>query len=306
MLFSFPTARCTAQHTADCIKIVLQTFPGLQRVVTDSAQYFITDRLWDELAQFHLQKSASSSYHPKGNSIVERRNKSLKDILKMLTPNHDYAHWATHLSKAVMLVNALPSIYGYSSFELLSGIKVSPTKLLEGSSLTPHDFTLLSQQVAGPLEGNFLRRDLTGLRLLQLTDISKKRENQRAKQVHKRELKQTIMNRLSNKAKFTVDEYVMRRNNAHKKGAPHSYGPFRIHKALDMDTYKLAQLNGKPISGTVNGKDLSRAYQYYGSPMVAISDALRSFGYNEAKFLRDALNKLEYLDTLRNNAEITN
>ena len=67
----------------------------------------------------HIQKTRTTPYHPRGDGLVERFNRTLQDMLATTCKNHPF-EWDAHLRKVCMAYNSsVQSSTGYTPFYLM-------------------------------------------------------------------------------------------------------------------------------------------------------------------------------------------
>jgi transposase InsO family protein len=99
--------------------IVHYGIPG--RIHSDQGGAF-ESRLIKELCNLlHIKKSRTTPYHPEGNPVTERFNRSLLNLLGTL-PNQDKHDWKSHVSPLVHAYNSTPhTATGFSPYYLMFG-----------------------------------------------------------------------------------------------------------------------------------------------------------------------------------------
>ena len=66
-----------------------------------------------------VKQSTTTPYNPHGNSLCERLNCTLQNLLKTL-PKDQNPNWPAHVSALVFVCNAMPhSTTGYQSYQLM-------------------------------------------------------------------------------------------------------------------------------------------------------------------------------------------
>ena len=113
-LSALTTARAFFEHF-----IVHYGIPS--RIHSDQGGAF-ESRLIKELCDLlHMKKSRTSPYHPEGNPVTERFNRTLLDLLGTL-PNQDKSDWKSYISPLVHAYNATPhTATGFSPYYLMFG-----------------------------------------------------------------------------------------------------------------------------------------------------------------------------------------
>ena len=113
-----------ADQTATCMKTELTklfSVMGLPQVVhSDQGGNFESTILKQTLQAYGIKKSRTTAYHPQGNVIAERFNRSLLQLLRSYTQQE--ADWELHLPLALFAYRAaVHSSTGVSPFEMMFG-----------------------------------------------------------------------------------------------------------------------------------------------------------------------------------------
>ncbi len=92
-----------------------------EELFSDQGRQYESEILQDICKRLNISKKRTTPYHPRGNGMVERFNRTLKDQLaKVLF--HSAGEWDQYLSAVVLSFNATPhSSTGYSPFFLAHG-----------------------------------------------------------------------------------------------------------------------------------------------------------------------------------------
>ncbi len=92
-----------------------------EELFSDQGCQYESEILQDICKRLNISKKRTTPYHPRGNGMVERFNRTLKDQLaKVLF--HSGGEWDQYLSAVVLSFNATPhSSTGYSPFFLAHG-----------------------------------------------------------------------------------------------------------------------------------------------------------------------------------------
>ena len=119
---AIPTNSQTASNTA---KLILQHFVykfGIPRRLHSDQGGSFEAKVIKALCDSHgIQKSKTTPYHPEGDGITERFNRTLLNMLRTLEHSQK-EDWKSHVSRLVHAYNCTPhSVTGYSPYYLLYG-----------------------------------------------------------------------------------------------------------------------------------------------------------------------------------------
>jgi hypothetical protein len=91
------------------------------RVITDQGSNFTSDLMRQVYGHMGIERNATTSYHPQSNGVVERFNRTLKDMLsKLIADRKD--DWDELLEWALANFRAVPSVAtGDTPFFLMTG-----------------------------------------------------------------------------------------------------------------------------------------------------------------------------------------
>lgn len=124
----YAVAEATPDQTATTVarvlfnKIVCQ-FGAPSSLVSDQGPCFESE-VFKQLCQLcGIAKMRTTSYHPQGNGLVERQNRTIKEMIaKYINSNHD--NWDLVLDQVMFAYNnSVHESTGYSPFELVYGAK---------------------------------------------------------------------------------------------------------------------------------------------------------------------------------------
>ena len=119
---AIPTKNMSARTTAEALFANFTVHYGLpKRLHSDQGANF-TSRLIKELCDItDTVKSQTTPYHPEGNGMTERFNRTLMDMLGTLEPDKK-KNWKEYIGPLVLAYNATKhSSTGYSPFKLMFG-----------------------------------------------------------------------------------------------------------------------------------------------------------------------------------------
>ncbi len=294
--WTFPTPRLSTLHVVDSLISILSICPLVSQVCMDNASYFRSAKLKEifKFIQFHF----SSSYYPKGNGFVEKRNHLLKKLLKGLCP--DFVKWPLFLYKATILLNSLNNIFGYNCIQLMFGHKLGINQL---HNILEMDFRILDDlkdDIEGfkqVIQNDDLRLDAMLNRLDNLEMIDQDRKDNIGQKVRARELRRVLENRYANRSYYSVGEIVMLKNShKRKKNDLNFLGPFVIKARFDKGAYKLMKLDGTVLNGTFNGSQLKICYSFEGLPIRTMSDIVNSLYQDEKKYSLELAERLKEIE----------
>ena len=90
---------------------------------SDNGQTFENNIISHLYSMYNIKHSITTPYNPHGNSICERLNCTLLDLIKTL-PKEQKENWPLHIPSLVFACNVTPhSITGYQPYELMFGCK---------------------------------------------------------------------------------------------------------------------------------------------------------------------------------------
>ena len=133
---AIPMADQTAQRiTTELVKLCSTL--GLPQIVhSDQGRNFESTILQQTLQAFGVKKTRTTAYHPQGDGMVERLNRSLLQLLRTYVTHED--DWERHLPLVLYAYRTAPhTSTGVSPFELMFGRQPSPL-----SSLHPRHLSL--------------------------------------------------------------------------------------------------------------------------------------------------------------------
>ena len=112
------SARTTAQAFFEHF-VVHYGIPA--RIHSDQGGAFESHLIKELCSLLQIKKSRTTPYHPEGNPVTERFNRSLLDLLGTL-PNQNKADWKSYVAPLVHAYNATPhTATGYSPYFLMFG-----------------------------------------------------------------------------------------------------------------------------------------------------------------------------------------
>lgn len=233
-------------------------------IITDNGSPF-NNLLIDSLCnQFVIKHKYSSAYHPQGNGLVERFNRSLGHCLMML-PNEEKEDWHVYLE---------PILFSYRTITQAS-IKMSPFEALYGYFPSTMINNLLGTQIEEPSQAQVedyfsaIKNRLEGIRRQAHDYLVKAQSHQR--KVSNKKLKTSQ----ENKPPFLLGDLVLRYQDAiagdlGEKIQDRYAGPYIVQQAFANGTYLLKTIHGKLVPRHVHGNKL----KIYKNPTLSVQTVL--------------------------------
>ncbi|KRZ65623.1 Retrovirus-related Pol polyprotein from transposon 17.6, partial [Trichinella papuae] len=191
---------------------------------------------------FGVEKSRSSPYHPQGNGLVERANRTLLNTLAKLCHESQDRSWDQLLPLATMAYNsAVHETTGQSPFCMLFGKQMS----------LPLDVTLDVPPGTASNADDYVVQLRENLQKLHSTAFDRSRHEQ---QRHKE-----IADRKATANRFETGQLVWLKVPQKGKMDMRWSGPFRVLKQLGVETYRVQDV-GRPRRRLVVHSDRLKAY----------------------------------------------
>ena len=116
----------TAMTVATTLEERVFCYFGLsEQVHTDQGTQFEGELLTELCSRWHISKSRTTPYHPQGNGVVERGNRTLGDTLRTMLLHRSQEDWDLFLPQIMRAYRATPhSITGLTANLLLLGREV--------------------------------------------------------------------------------------------------------------------------------------------------------------------------------------
>ena len=110
-------------------------FSPPEQLHSDQGRQFESELIKEICKLLEIRKSRTTPYHPQGNGIVERFNRTLLDMLATTAHNHP-SDWDLYIRKVCLAYNSsIHSSTGFSPFFLMFGREVKlPIDLMYGSN----------------------------------------------------------------------------------------------------------------------------------------------------------------------------
>ena len=122
--WAFPTKNQRASTVARIlVEEIFNRFGCPERVHSDQGRNF-ESQLMEELCKYYqIKKSRTTPYHPQGNGVCERFNRTLHAMLSTLG-REQREHWPRHLSSLTAIYNSTPhAVTGFSPHYLVFGVE---------------------------------------------------------------------------------------------------------------------------------------------------------------------------------------
>ena len=110
-------------------------FSPSEQLHSDQGRQFESELLAEVCSLLKVRKSHTTPYHPPGNGMVERFNRTLLSMLATVTHDHP-REWEQHIHKVCLAYNSsVHSATGFSPFFLMFGREAKlPVDLMYGSN----------------------------------------------------------------------------------------------------------------------------------------------------------------------------
>lgn len=238
----------TEQDVADFLyREIIVNYGCPYEILSDRGSNFLAKTLQEYLAIQSIHHKKTSAYHPQGNGRTERMNQTLKTMIIKQAKNAK-ANWDEYLDQAVLSARVETStVTGNSPFFLMYGV---PPKI-PGDRIPP----LVVNEELHHVVGEQQRKN-------NLTKLWKLRHQCR-KKVRWRNLALRAKYHNGNKRKnrkYQENDAVLLRNKRAASWQKRWFGPLRIHRVLQWDTYLLMTIKGKILATPVHGSMLKPAY----------------------------------------------
>jgi hypothetical protein len=230
------TAETTAKFVFDEI---ICKFGSPVNILSDQGRNFEANLFKELVSMLGINKLRTTSYHPQGNGLVERLNRTIKRMLTMYV-NDNHNNWDVFLQQNISAYNNTPQ----------SSTKISPYELIFGKK--PR--TLLDQVGSGnAAEANAMRNPSDYLSEImrnkqKLVEIAN--ENlQRARRIQQKYYNKWI----NSSSHYKVGDLILLTNERKRVGhsaafEPKQIGPFVITKILNEHVYQVKNIYNDKIS----------------------------------------------------------
>ena len=134
--FAIPTRDQKATTVADVLKTqIFDKFGAPDKLLSDQGRNFLSQLISQLCKCYGVKKVRTTAYHPQGNGVCERFNRTLHGLLITLE-EYEKKKWPDYISQLVAFYNmSVHDTTGFSPFELLFGreprLPVDPNQLEE-------------------------------------------------------------------------------------------------------------------------------------------------------------------------------
>lgn len=121
---AFPTKNQKASTVAKIlVEEIFHRFGCPERLHSDQGRNFEGQLVPEVCKYYHVAKSRATPYHPRGNGVCERFNRTLHGMLATLG-REQREQWPRHLSSLTAIYNSTPhAVTGFSPHYLLFGVE---------------------------------------------------------------------------------------------------------------------------------------------------------------------------------------
>ena len=203
-----------------------------EQLHSDQGRQFESQLIAEICSLLKIKKTRTTSYHPQGDGLVERFNRTLLDMLATTVKDHE-GSWEDHIRAVCMAYNtSIQQTTGYSPFFLMYGRQARiPVDLMYNpdspDELPHHEYAAL---IRNTLEDAY----------------SSVREHMTAKQEHQKEMyDQKVHGKLYEVGDLVwLHSSVVPRGQSKKLHHPWT-GPYQVVKRLSDITYRIRNLKTK-------------------------------------------------------------
>ncbi|KRZ17260.1 Gag-Uncharacterized protein [Trichinella zimbabwensis] len=240
---AYPTRSQAATEVSDAlVGNWFSRFGAPIRLHSNQGRSFESALISEVCKIFGVEKSRSSPYHPQGNGLVERANRTLLNTLAKLCHESQDRSWDQLLPLATMAYNsAVHETTGQSPFCMLFGKQMS----------LPLDVTLDVPPGTASNADDYVVQLRENLQKLHSTAFDRSRHEQ---QRHKE-----IADRKATANRFETGQLVWLKVPQKGKMDMRWSGPFRVLKQLGVETYRVQDV-GRPRRRLVVHSDRLKAY----------------------------------------------
>ncbi|KRY64642.1 Retrovirus-related Pol polyprotein from transposon [Trichinella pseudospiralis] len=240
---AYPTRSQTATEVADAlVNNWFSRFGAPIRLHSDQGRSFESSLISEVCKIFGVEKTRSSPYHPQGNGLVERANRTLLNTLAKLCHESQDRSWDQLLPLATMAYNsAAHETTGQSPFCMLFGKQMS----------LPLDITLDAPPGTACNAEDYVVQLRENLQKVHSMAFDRSRSEQ---QRHKE-----IADRKATANRFETDQLVWLKVPQKGKMDMRWSGPLRVVKQLGIETYRVQDVK-RPRRRLVVHSDRLKSY----------------------------------------------
>ena len=202
------------------------------RILSDRASNFLSELANEVYKLFQIKKLSTTSYHPQTNSLVERFNRTMTEMLSMFV-NDEKNNWD-------ILLPYITFAYNTSAHE---STKISPFKLVYcREPVLPIDAQLMEEKILH--SGNDFKKKLKlGLEAREKAKLFIEKNQVKQKEYYDKE-------RIN--IQFEVEDMVWLNNPVAKKLDVHWFGPYEIVEKITPLLYRLKLPNSSRTHDVVH------------------------------------------------------
>ncbi|KAD4585406.1 hypothetical protein E3N88_23007 [Mikania micrantha] len=222
--------------------------PG--EIVTDNGKQFADDPFKTWCRELKIKQIFSSVAHPQSNGQVERMNRSIVDGIKARL-GREGKNWIDELPSVLWAIRTTEKTsHGKTPFSLTFGSEAVIPAEIGIRSPRQHQFSPTSNDKELELNLDLLEEERN------MASIKEARYKQAIEQYYNKKVRHV---------RFRPGDLVLRKNEASRqedtgKLGPKWEGPYRVKECHQKGSYKLEDMNGKPIPRHWNASNLRKFY----------------------------------------------
>ena len=244
---AIPTKKQTAETVAKCLyQEIITRYGAPVELVSDQGRQFKSKLVKAMAELYDIKLNYTSPYHPQTNAACERMNSFIvKTIRAYCKP--DQSDWPDLIPAVMMAYRSMPATRSH---------QLAPFQVLFGNTMSvPGDLDLLPKPTLPETYQQLLQQHLQEIKICR--EVAQ--ENLMLSQEINRS--EHDRNKHAQAPTFKVGEQVLLRNQAVPVGLvpklhPPYKGPYWITRLGPNYTYHLEDVNGKTLSGVINGRRL--------------------------------------------------
>ena len=241
---AFPLPDATAPTIATVLEERVFCYFGLpEQLHSDQGAQFEGDLMVELCDLWGIRKSRTSPYHPQGNGVVERGNRTLGDALRTLLLTKSQVDWDKMLPQIMRAFRATPHS---STGETANG-------LMLGREVRLPDQLMCPAPLDEPVDRSQYVTDLAE-RLEQTHEMIREKQ----KEIRQQDSEEPLL--------FKPGDFVWLENRRRRKGVnpklqPKFVGPYEVLQAFDNHTYKIGRQGQESVQSEMRLKKYTRATQ---------------------------------------------